>query len=236
MLFLSQDMKVGVLFSGGKDSCYAMYKAKQEHDVECLISVISENKESYMFHTVNIDLVDEQAKALDTPLIKVRTKGVKEEELDDLKKALFNAINDYNIEGVVSGAIASDYQASRINRICKELDLKSITPLWEKDQIELLRELVKNGFKILIVGIAGYPLDKSWLGNEINDELIGKLKELKNKIGLHPAGEGGEIETFVVDSPMHKKKIKIVKAEKEYADNTGVMKIIKTKLEDKTKR
>lgn len=229
-------MKVGVLFSGGKDSCYAMYKAKQEHEVMCVISVISENKESYMFHTANIGLVDEIAKALDIPLIKVRTKGVKEEELDDLKKALFNAINDYSIEGVVSGAIASDYQASRINRICKELDLKSITPLWEKDQLELLRELVKNGFKILIIGIAGYPLDKSWLGKEINNDLINELEKLKNSVGLHPAGEGGEIETLVTDSPMHKKKIKIIKSEKECADNAGIMKIIEVKLEDRTKR
>ena len=229
-------MKVGVLFSGGKDSCYAMYKAEQEHKVMCAISIISENKDSYMFHTVNIELVDEIAKALDTPLIKVRSKGVKEEELGDLKKALFNAINDYGIEGVVSGAIASDYQASRINRICKELDLKSITPLWGKDQLELLRELVKDGFKILIIGIAGYPLDKSWLGKEINNDLINELEKLKNSVGLHPAGEGGEIETLVTDSPMHKKRIKIIKAEKQGADNTGVMKIIEVKLEDKTKR
>jgi len=229
-------MRVGVLFSGGKDSCYAMYKALQEHKVGCLISVVSENKESYMFHTANIELVDAQAEALGMPLVKARTKGVKEGELDDLKKALLIAINDYGIKGVVSGAIASDYQASRIRRICEELGLESITPLWGEDQLGLLREVVKHGFKVLIVGIAGYPLDRSWLGREINDEVINELEKLKNKIGLQPAGEGGEIETFVVDSPMHKKKVRIIRVEKDYANNTGIMRIIRIRLEDKPRR
>lgn len=220
-------MKLAILFSGGKDSAYALYKAMQEHEVVCLISIISENKHSYMFHTPNISLVDLQAEAIGLPLIKKTTKGIKEKELEDLKVALYEADQKYDLDGVVSGAFASKYQKERIERICVDLGLQSITPLWGEDPEKLMREMINNGFEFILSSIAAEGLDESWLGRVITNKDIDKLVELNKKTGIHIAFEGGEAESLMIKGPIFKSRIKIEKAETEMEDeNTGLYKII----------
>jgi ABC transporter with metal-binding/Fe-S-binding domain ATP-binding protein len=226
-------MRIGVLFSGGKDSCLALYKAMKLHKVVCLISLISKNKESYMFHTPNIELTKIQAEAIELPLIQKITEGEKEKELEDLKEVLNLAKERFGIEGVTTGAIKSVYQESRIEKICKELDLQCFNPLWQKDQIEILNELVENNFKVVISGVFAYPLDKSFLGKMIDSEMIKKLKQLMEKYDLNPAGEGGEIETTVLDAPFFKKKIEILDYDISYNENSGVFRIKNARLVDK---
>jgi ABC transporter with metal-binding/Fe-S-binding domain ATP-binding protein len=224
-------MKLAVLFSGGKDSCYAMYKASKEHEIVCLLSVISKNPESYMFHTPNIELTKLQAKAMEIPLITKTTEGEKELELNDLKLLIQTAVAKYNIEGVVTGALASVYQATRVQKICSQLGLWCFNPIWQMDQVELLNELKKNKFQTVIVGVFAYPLDDSYLGKKITKEMIDKLIELSKKYKINPAGEGGELETFVTNAPMFNKKIKIKKSEIEYEKNAGILLIKEAKLE-----
>jgi len=203
-------MKLAVLFSGGKDSCYSAYLAKKEgHEIVCLITIFSENKESYMFHIPSIKKTKHQAEAMDLPLIIQKTKGKKEEELIDLEKAIKKAKDKYKIQGIVTGALHSVYQASRIQKICDKLKLKCINPLWHKNEIEYLEELIKNKFKVIIIGIAAYPLNQSWLGRKIDKSFIKEVKRLNEKYKIHPAGEGGEFETFVLDCPLFKKPIEI---------------------------
>lgn len=203
-------MNSAVLFSGGKDSCYAAYLAKKKgHKIKCLISIFSENKESYMFHTPSISKVKKQAQAMNLPLLIQKTKGKKEEELKDLEKVIKLAKKKYHIKGVISGAIASNYQKSRIEKICQKLDLKSITLLWQKDEIKYLNELIKNNFKVIITGVFAYPLNQSWLGRTINKSFIDEVQILNKKYKIHPAGEGGEFETFVLDCPLFKKPLKV---------------------------
>lgn len=224
-------MKLAVLFSGGKDSTYALYKAMQEHKVGCLISIISENKDSYMFHTPNINLVDLQAQSAGLPLIKKQTRGVKEEELKNLKEAIIEAKEKYKIRGVVSGAFASKYQRERIEKICKDLSLECFNPLWGKNPEKLMREMIHIGFRFILSSIAADGLDESWLGRVITDEYINQLVELNKKIGIHIAFEGGEAETLMIEGPIFKKKIKVIKAEKTMEnEHTGLYKIIKAEL------
>ncbi len=203
-------MKVGVLFSGGKDSCYAAYLLKKEgKELACLISIFSKNEESYMFHTPSIKKTKKQAEKIGLPILIKKTEGKKEEELIDLENAISLAIKKYKIEGIVTGALASTYQASRIQNICDKLKIKCFNPLWQKNQIELLEELIKNKFEVIIVGVFAYPLDDKWLLNKIDKEFILKTKKLQEKYGINPAGEGGEFESFVVNCPLFKEKIKI---------------------------
>jgi diphthine-ammonia ligase len=206
-------MKLAVLFSGGKDSAYAMYKAMQTDEVVCLISIISKNNESYMFHTPNIQLVELQAEAIGLPLIKKITEGKKEEELADLKAAILEAKERFLIEGIVTGAIESVYQSSRIQKICDDLKLACVNPLWKKDQIELLQEIVNNKFKVMISGVFAYGLSDKWLGREIDKNIIADLAKLKDKYQINPAGEGGEIETTVLDAPFFEKRLVVVDSE-----------------------
>lgn len=204
-------MKFGVLFSGGKDSAYSMYLAKKAgHEIACLITLHSENKGSYMFHTPSIEQTEKQAEVLGIPLMVGTTKGIKEKELEDLTDAIKSAIKKYHIEGIVTGALHSVYQASRIQKICDNLGIQCLNPLWHRDEIEYLRELIENKFKVMIIGVAAYPLDNSWLGRTIDDQFIEEVKILKQKYNIHPAGEGGEFETFVLKCPMFRKELKII--------------------------
>jgi len=205
-------MKIGLLFSGGKDSTYAGFLAlKQGYEISCLISIVSKNKDSYMFHTPSISKTQKQAKAMHIPLIVQETKGVIEKELKDLEKAIKNAKKKYKIEGIVTGALKSAYQASRIQRICNKLKLECFNPLWQIDEVEYMNELIKNKFKIITVGVFAYPLDGSWLGREIDKKFLEEILKLNVKYGINPAGEGGEFETFVLNCPMFSKELKVKK-------------------------
>jgi len=203
-------MKLGILFSGGKDSMFAGYLVKKQgYDIACLISINSENKDSFMFHTPSIDKVKKQAEVMEIPIIIQKTKGKKEIELKDLEKAIKKAVKDYEIKGIITGAVESVYQSSRIQKICNKLKIECFNPLWQKDQIELLKELIKNKFKVIITGVAAYPLDRTWLGRIVNKKFIKDVEILNEKYKINPAGEGGEFESFVLDCPLFKKPLKI---------------------------
>ncbi len=226
-------MKLGILLSGGKDSVYSSELAKKEHEVVCAISIKSKNKESYMFHTPNINLVQAQAQAMKIPLILVETEGEKEKELKELHQAIKEAKEKYGIEGVASGAVASQYQASRVQRICYELDLWCFNPLWQINQIQLLEELLQKKFEVMIVGVFAYPFTKELLGKIIDRKVIDELKIAEEKYKINPAGEGGEIETLVIDCPLFEKKIEILKAKIKFEDYAGTYDIEEAKLSEK---
>lgn len=226
-------MRLGVLFSGGKDSTLALHKAEEKAEVTCLITIVSENKESYMFHTPNIDVTALQAKALGLPLIKKMTKGEPEEELKDLNAAIAQAMNDFQIDGVATGAVESVYQATRIQQICNRLGVWCVNPLWKRNQKALLEETVAEGFVTVISGVFAYPLDKKWLGKKIDKALVKKLLVLGEEYGLSPSGEGGEIETTVLDAPLFKKKIEILDSKVEAQGNSGVFRIEQARLTKK---
>jgi len=223
-------MNLGVLFSGGKDSTLAMLKASEFHKISCLITLVSENKESYMFQTPNIHITSLQAEALGLPHIIVDTKGEKEKELADLKKALAEAKAQHKIDGIVTGAVRSTYQASRIQRICHELDLWCFNPLWLKDQLELLKDVLKSGIVAMISGVFAEPLDREFLGKQLDKKMAHKLEEAEKTHGINPAGEGGEIETTVLYAPGFKKKILVKKTSVRYADFAGTCHIVEAEL------
>ncbi len=203
-------MKLAVLFSGGKDSCYSAYLAKKEgHELACLISVFSENKESYMFHTPSIEKTKHQAEVMNVPLLIQKTKGEKEKELADLEEAIKKAKEKYGIQGIVTGALHSVYQASRIQKICDKLNLECLNPLWHKNEIEYLNELIRDKFRVMIIGVFAYPLDNSWLGRIIDKKFIEEVKILKEKYKIHAAGEGGEFETFVLNCPLFQRELRV---------------------------
>jgi diphthine-ammonia ligase len=203
-------MKLALLLSGGKDSVYAGYLAKKyNHEIICLISILSENKESYMFHTPSIEKTESQAEAMQIPIILQKTSGKKELELKDLEKAIKLAIKKYRIEGVITGAIQSIYQASRIQKICNELKIECFNPLWQTNELTYLEDLIKNKFKVIITGVFAFPLDKSWLGRQIDKKFIENILKLHDKYKLSIIGEGGEFETFVLNCPSFKKELKI---------------------------
>ena len=226
-------MKLGVLFSGGKDSVFACRRAMEKNRVACLITLISENPDSYMFHTPNIRHTSLQAEALGLPRLAWPTQGVKEKELEDLSAAIAAARDRYGIEGIVTGAIESVYQAARVQRICRDLDLWCYNPLWQTDQLAYLRLLCREGFSIIISGVYAYPFDASWLGAPLTEERIARLEELEKKYKINPSGEGGELETFVLDGPVFQKRIEVLRASQCYANYRGQYLIEELQLVEK---
>ncbi|MDO9046016.1 MAG: TIGR00289 family protein, partial [Methanobacteriaceae archaeon] len=224
-----------VLFSGGKDSTMAVYKAMEDgNEVKYLFSMISENPHSYMYHVPNIHITELSAQAMDIPLIKGITKGEEEKEVDDLKDALIN-LKNLGVEAIYSGALYSVYQKSRIDKICTDIGLESIAPLWQRDSEEYMRELIDIGFEIILTGVAAEGLDESWLGRKVDEESLEELIKLNEKFGINIAFEGGEAETLVIDCPIFNKKIKILKSEKNWSYDNGFLDIKKAILEGKNK-
>jgi len=227
--------KLCSLFSSGKDSTYSLYlMQKQGYDVACLAVMNPENPNSYMYHKPDMKLVELQSQALELPLLIQKTKGVKEKELRELELLLKKAKQIHHIEGVITGALFSNYQRERIAKICKKLKLECFNPLWHKNQEEYMKELIKNDFKFIFTSIACYGLDEKWLGKIINDDRLKKLSELNKKIGINVAGEGGEFESLVLNAPNFRKTIEIIDSKKIMGNEfTGILRIKKAVLKNK---
>ena len=145
--------------------------------------------------------LEQQASKLGIPLIIQNTEGEKEVELEDLKKGLRKAIEQYNVEGVVVGALASTYQRDRIDQVAEDLGLKVFAPLWQENQENYMRWLVREGFEVEITSVAARGLTEEWVGKVLDSDSVNELVELSDEYGFHAAGEGGEYETRVIGFP-----------------------------------
>ena len=185
-------LRVGVLFSGGKDSTYAAYLAGGRGDeLACLITLSPTRSDSYMFHYPNIRWTSMQAEAMRLPQVMWETEGVKEDELVDLRKAIEKAKRDHAIEAVYTGALASVYQKSRVERICGEVGVKAVSPLWLVDPVHHLTNIVASGFEVIMTGVAALGLDETWLGRALDKQAIRDLAGLHAKYGVQSGARGG---------------------------------------------
>ncbi|MCD6448570.1 MAG: TIGR00289 family protein [Thermoplasmata archaeon] len=222
-------MRVACLISGGKDSLYACYVAMHYGwSIDALIAV-KPKKISWMFHYENISLVPLIAETMGKKLLMKESEAEKENELEDLKELIQKA----GVDGVISGAIASEYQRTRIEKICHEIGVKSFTPLWHKRQEDLLQDLIKAGFEVIITAVAAEGFGKDWLGRKIDEKCIEELLEIGKKYGINVAGEGGEFETLVIDCPLYRKKLRIIEAERKWDGSRGTYEVRKAELIEK---
>lgn len=227
-------MRVGALFSGGKDSTYAAYIASKNDRLACLITIFPRSEASYMFHYPNVKWTRLQAVAMHVPQLTQEALGV-EEELEDLAVAIRRAKDAYMLEGIYTGALASVYQKSRIERICKELSLECVSPLWGTDPEQHLKRLVNDGFVAMVVSVSALGLDRRWLGRILDDSAIDELVGLSKKFKFHSGLEGGEGETFVLDCPMFKATVEIRRAETHWKGDAGAYDILDARLVRKTR-
>jgi len=219
-------VKVASLFSGGKDSTYALWYAQmQGWNVERLVTVFPENQESWMFHFPALRWTSLQADAIGIPQERVATKGVKEEEVEDLANGLRKLVGELGVEGIVSGAVASEYQRTRLDNICDKLGLRSFAPLWHKKQEQLVRDEVDAGFEIIITACNALGLNEKWLGKPLGIKGVEELIKLNKKYGLSVAFEGGEAETFTLNGPVFSKRLVVTKSTPHWKGDSGYLEL-----------
>ena len=221
-------VKVAVLASGGKDSTYASWWAlMQGWSIEAMITVKIVGDDSMMFQLQNTEIAQYQAKSIGVKWINVISQGVEDKEIDELEDTIRNLNQD--LDAIVVGALRSDYQKTRIERMCERLDLISYCPLWHHDSLEHMNSLIEHGFDVRIVSVSCEGLDESWLGEKISKESLEKLIYLSEKYRFNLDGEGGEFETITLNAPHFEKAI-ICEGEKIWNGNRGVWNITKIQL------
>jgi ABC transporter with metal-binding/Fe-S-binding domain ATP-binding protein len=226
-------LRLAALYSGGKDSTFAIYQARSEgHDVKCLVSIFPLSDESRLLHYPNVSITKLQAQSMKLPhLYGITSSNDTEIETSGLESLLRQAKRDFGIEGIVHGGILSKFQKNHFENICKKLDLKIISPLWKIDQKGYLKKLINSNFKFIITSVSSDGLDDSWLGREITQKDIDDLENLSIKHGFNLSFEGGEAESLVLDCPLFSVSLKIIKSNKTWDGYRGRFEITEAILE-----
>ena len=224
-------LRVAVLFSGGKDSAYATWVAQHQGWDVSLVTVKPSSPDSRMFHYPNVEWTHLQAQAMGLSHEVVEMTGA--DEIGDLQHALGGMKSMHEISGLVTGAVASDYQKTRFDYMCDAIGLKTYAPLWHESPKLLVEDLRKFGFRIILTAVAAQGLDESWLSRELTEQEWSRLEKLSKAHGIHLTGEGGEYESFVLDAPHFSKTIEIEKSTNEWHGDSGRMVIEKALLRDK---
>ena len=225
-------MKLAALFSGGKDSAFSIFLAKKQgHEIKCLLSVFPRSDESHLLHHPNLQWIRLQSQSMQIPQLTIKSElDETDNEINSLEKILIQAIDEYQIEGLVHGGIQSQFQKEKFENLCNKLNLKSIAPLWNRNPLEYMNELISSNFVFIITSVSSGGLDDFWLGKIITKNDIDTLHILSQKFGFNLNFEGGEAETFVVDCSLFSHPIKIIQGKKIWDGYRGRFEIVDARL------
>ena len=228
------------LFSGGKDSSWALYRALEADLNVTRLLTVHPSEESYMYHVPETQLARLAAESIGIELVDVEPGDLAAADADDsaaqgdaelepLEAALTELATEVDLAGVTAGAIESEFQTSRIQGMCDRLGIDLFAPLWQRDPEQLAEEMLDAGFEITILQVAAYGLDESWLGRTLDAEAIEELRELNAEYGVHLLGEGGEFETFVTNGPHMDRRIDL-EYDTEWHGDSGRVRITDARL------
>jgi diphthine-ammonia ligase len=225
-------MKLASLFSGGKDSTYAIYVVqKQGHDIACLLSVFPKSDESHLLHHPNMAWTKLQSESMNIPQLLISSDSDNtDEELSKLEILLQKAKEQFDIEGVVHGGIKSNFQKDKFETLCSKLNLIIVAPLWGIESQQYMNDLLDSKFEFIMTVVSSDGLDDSWLGKLISKSDVDILKRLSQKFGFNLNFEGGEAETFVINCPLFTNSIKINQFEKIWDGYRGRFEIVDAEL------
>lgn len=228
-------MRLLSLYSGGKDSTYALVRAKEMgHDICCLLTMHPATDASLLFHYPNIWVTSYLGEAMCIPSFGFAAQSCsKEDELRSLEQAIIAVKSVHEIHGVVHGGIFSTFQSDIVQRICCKHNLTVIAPLWHIQQSEYMDLLLEKNFDIKIVSVSAMGLDEGWLGISLDREALLKLKRLSQKYCFSVSFEGGEAETLVIDCPIFYKRLQVRKANIHWDGQRGIFEILEVALVEK---
>jgi len=225
-------MKLASLFSGGKDSTYAIYLAqKQGHEIRCLLSIFPKSDESHLLHHPNIQWTKLQSTSMNIPQLTITSNSDQtDDELSVMENLLQIVKEQFEIEGIVHGGIKSNFQKDKFQSICSKLNLIVIAPLWGIDPEQYMNDLINSDFDFILTTVSSDGLDDSWLGKSISKSDVATLKSLSEKFGFNLHFEGGEAETFVINCPLFTNSIKINQSQKQWDGYLGRFEIVDAEL------
>jgi ABC transporter with metal-binding/Fe-S-binding domain ATP-binding protein len=230
------------LFSGGKDSSWALYQALEEGLNVTRLLTVHPSEDSYMYHVPETELASLAAESIGIELVEVDPGDLAagdaddaaaqgDAELEPLEDALAELAGDIDLAGVTAGAIESEFQTNRIQEMCDRLGIDLFAPLWQRDPEALAADMLDAGFEITVLQVAAYGLDESWLGRTLDADAIDDLRDLNNEYGVHLLGEGGEFETFVTNGPHMDRRIELA-YDTEWNGDHGRVRITDARLRD----
>ena len=225
-------MKLACLFSGGKDSTYAIHVAKKQgHDVVCLLSIFPKSEESHLLHHPNLEWTKLQSESMNIPqLTAISSSDDTGDELIIIENLLRHAKVQFQIDGLLHGGIKSKFQKEQFETLCSKLNLIPVAPLWETEPKKYMNDLLDSGFNFIMITVSSDGLDEQWLGKLILKSDIEILNILSSKFGFNLNFEGGEAETFVIDCPLFSNPIKINKFLKHWDGYRGRFEIVDAEL------
>ncbi|MGY5150811.1 MAG: diphthine--ammonia ligase [Candidatus Nitrosopumilus sp. bin_6a] len=225
-------MKLASLFSGGKDSTYAIYLAqKQGHEIRCLLSIFPKSDESHLLHHPNIQWTKLQSTSMNIQQLTITSNSDQtDDELSVMENLLQIAKEQFEIEGIVHGGIKSKFQKDKFQSICSKLNLIVIAPLWGLDPEQYMNDLIDSDFDFILTTVSSDGLNDSWLGKSISKSDVVTLKNLSEKFGFNLNFEGGEAETFVINCPLFTNSIKINQSQKQWDGYRGRFEIVDAEL------
>jgi diphthine-ammonia ligase len=216
-------------WSGGKDCCLALYRAKnQGMDIRYLFNMINGDGQRSCSHGVRAAVVKEQAAAIGIPIIQRRNNG------DDYEVVFTSVLKELKSKGVddgVFGDIDFDPHRDWNEKVCRPAGITPHLPLWQEDQTKLVNEFLDAGFSSVVIAVKADLMGKEFLGRTLDKKFLADIAAL-NK-GITPCGEAGEFHTLVVDGPIFKKRLELVATEVVSRGEHHFLEILKTKLKDK---
>lgn len=214
-------MKAFCCWSGGKDSVLSFYKAKKAGvDIFYLVNMIDSDGRYSRSHGLLPDLLKVQTESIGVPVVQRKTTLKHYEE--EFKKTVLD-LKKEDIKAGVFGDIYLQEHKDWIERVCKEVEIEPIFPLWGCATENLIKEFIEAQFKAIVVATQADILGQEWLGKQIDDKFVKDIKAIDN---IDLCGEGGEFHTFVYDGPIFKESIKFATTGKVFRENRWFLEII----------
>jgi len=197
-----------------------MHLARSEGiEIESILTMLPEDPESMLYHTHNLKIVEKIAEVVEVPWIPIRAP--KDEELI----ALDEALSDLRVDYLITGGIESSFQKRRFDKACQRANLRHYAPLWHKSPQEVYKKLTSFEIDAIIVSVAAYGLGEDWLGSHLTEDTITKLLHAAEKYRFNAVGEGGDLDTLVLDAPLFKKRLIPISPTKKWEGDRGRLEI-----------
>ena len=215
-------------WSGGKDSCFACYRANDSGlKVRYLLNMVTEDGKQSWTHGLSAEILQIQSKAIGIPLVQRRTASANYET--EFKNILLSLKHE-GISGGVFGDIDFEEHRQWIEKVCQYADITPHLPLWGQSQDKIMSDIIDLGFEAVIVATKADLLGEEWLGHKVDLEFLSAIKQSKD---ITPCGEAGEYHTFVIDGPLFKKRVEILDSNKVLREGHWFLEIAKCELRAK---